>query len=188
MLRSVSSAVPHSAPPLTRVPLLGIESVLQADSPSHSHKQCRVSERSQRGFFRSFAKRIASQRIRSVHTTAAWSCGKPDADDAPVQLEAHRTSATRQNTSPGHLIGKNHKPLWYAVYADRWAHACIGLSAFHGITYWDAGGSWGGIGLDTADRQRVRMSYVIHPGAKDASFAEAEYRQLSAPPQARWEN
>ncbi|NUQ64956.1 MAG: hypothetical protein HUU20_21035 [Pirellulales bacterium] len=85
------------------------------------------------------------------------------------------------------VIGKNRKPLWYAVYADRWAHACVGLSTFHGITYWDAGGNWGGIGLDTSDRQGVRMSYVIHPGAKDAEFAETDYRQLADPPKARWE-
>jgi len=32
------------------------------------------------------------------------------------------------------------------------------------------------------------MSYAIHPGAKDASFAEADYRQLTTPPMAHWEN
>jgi len=86
------------------------------------------------------------------------------------------------------VLGKNPKPLWYAVYAERWAHACIALSPFRGLSYWDAGGSWGGIGLDTGSRENVRMSYVIHPGARDASFAESDYRQLTAPPSARWEN
>ena len=84
-------------------------------------------------------------------------------------------------------MGKNAKPLWYAVYADRWAHSCVGLSQFNGMTYWDAGGSWGGIGLNTAALEGVRMSYVVHPGAKDARFAEEDYRQLTTPPQARWE-
>lgn len=85
------------------------------------------------------------------------------------------------------VLGKNPKPLWYAVYAERWSHTCIALSPFQGISYWDAGGSWGGIGLTTGSRDNVRMSYVIHSGAKDASFAEADCRQLTAPPSARWE-
>jgi hypothetical protein len=86
------------------------------------------------------------------------------------------------------VLGKNPKPLWYAVYTERWAHACIALSRFQGVAYWDAGGSWGGIGLTSAVRDNVRMSYVVHPGAKDASFAEADYRQLTTPPSARWES
>lgn len=85
------------------------------------------------------------------------------------------------------VLGKNSRPLWYAVYAERWAHACIGLSGFNGMTYWDTGGSWGGIGLNTSKTDGVRVSYVVHPGAQDASFAEEDYRQLAAPPQARWE-
>ncbi len=85
------------------------------------------------------------------------------------------------------VTGKNRKPLWYAAYAERWAHSCIALSPFNGIAYWDAGGSWGGIGLDAAARDGMRMSYVIHPGAEDAAFADADYRQLTAPPAARWE-
>ncbi|HNX34953.1 MAG TPA: glycoside hydrolase [Kiritimatiellia bacterium] len=85
------------------------------------------------------------------------------------------------------VLGKNPKPLWYAVYAERWAHACIALSPFSGVAYWDAGGSWGGIGFNAGARENVRMSYVVHPGAKDAAFAEEDYRQLTAPPQARWE-
>jgi hypothetical protein len=86
------------------------------------------------------------------------------------------------------VLGKNAKPLWYAVYAERWAHVCIALSPFRGLSYWDAGGGWGGIGLDTGSRENVRMSYVVHPGARDAAFAEADYRQLTTPPSARWEN
>jgi len=85
------------------------------------------------------------------------------------------------------VLGKNQKPLWYAVYAERWAHACIALSPFQGVAYWDAGGSWGGIGLTSSVRDNVRMSYVIQAGAHDASFAENDYRQLTAPPVARWE-
>jgi hypothetical protein len=85
------------------------------------------------------------------------------------------------------VVGRNRQPRWYAVYADRWAHSCVGLSPFESLTYWDAPGSWGGIGLNCASIDGVRMSYVIHPGAKDAAFAEEDYRQLTKPPQARWE-
>ncbi|MBU4460031.1 MAG: hypothetical protein KJ579_05645, partial [Verrucomicrobia bacterium] len=85
------------------------------------------------------------------------------------------------------VLGKNPKPLWYAVYAERWAHACIALSPFRGLSYWDSGGSWGGIGLDAGSRENVRMSYVVHAGAQDAAFAEADFRQLTAPPSAHWE-
>lgn len=85
------------------------------------------------------------------------------------------------------ILGRNRKPLWYAVYADRWAHSCVGLSPFHSITYWDAGSNWGGIGLDTSARAGVRMSYVVHPGAHSADFAEEDYRQLATPPVGRWE-
>ncbi len=85
------------------------------------------------------------------------------------------------------VLGKNPGPLWYAVYADQWAHSCVGLSPFTGMTYWDTGGAWGGIGLDSPALEGVQMSYVVHPGAKDAGFAEDDYRQLTTPPQARWE-
>lgn len=84
------------------------------------------------------------------------------------------------------VLGKNPQPRWYAVYAEGWAHTCVALSPCRGLSYWDAGGLWGGIGLDTGARDGVRMSYVVHPGAADASFAESDYRQLSAPPAVRW--
>ena len=61
----------------------------------------------------------------------------------------NRAAVNGQGDDEG-VLGKNPKPLWYAVYADRWAHSCVGLSQFHGMTSWDAGSSWGGIGLDTA--------------------------------------
>lgn len=109
-----------------------------------------------------------------------------------AQPGQYADNAGTRATVDGHgddegVLGKNPKPLWYAVYAERWAHACIALSPFRGLAYWDAGGSWGGIGLDTGSRENVRMSYVVHPGAQDAAFAEADYRQLAAPPSARWE-
>jgi hypothetical protein len=85
------------------------------------------------------------------------------------------------------VAGKNHKPTWYAVFAPRWAHSCVALSSFGNLTYWDSVDHWGGIGLDTGSRENVRMSYVIHPGAGDAAFADADYRQLTNPPQVRWE-
>ncbi len=85
------------------------------------------------------------------------------------------------------VSGKNPKPLWYGVYAERWAHTCVALSPVRGLGYWDAGGAWGGVGLDASSRDGVRMSYVIHSGAHNAAFAEADYRQRTAPPAARWE-
>lgn len=72
--------------------------------------------------------------------------------------------------------GKN----WYAVCGDGWAHACIALSSFDHIAYWD-GGHWGGIGLVTAETKNVRMSYVIQAGKTDASFAENAYRRFTSP-------
>ncbi len=109
-----------------------------------------------------------------------------------AQAGAYADNAGTKVLVDGHgddegVIGKNPKPLWYAVYAERWAHACVALSPVHGLAYWDAGGSWGGIGFNAGSRDGVRMSYVIHPGAKDAAFADADYRQLAAPPAARWE-
>ena len=79
------------------------------------------------------------------------------------------------------IYGKNQKPKWHAVYAGDWAHSCIALSRLDGIAYWDSG-SWGGIGLTTGATKGVRMSYVIHPGAKDAGFAAHDHRRLTSPP------
>jgi hypothetical protein len=84
------------------------------------------------------------------------------------------------------VTGRNPKPRWTAVFAESWAHACIALSPFSGVAYWDAGGSWGGIGFTAGARDGVRMSYVVRPGAADAGFAEEASRQLAAPPAARW--
>jgi len=72
--------------------------------------------------------------------------------------------------------GKN----WYAVWADDWAHSCVAISPFDHLAYWDSG-SWGGIGLVTRETKNVRMSYAVRPGARDASFAEAEHRRLATP-------
>ncbi|MHB8901787.1 MAG: hypothetical protein ACYC6Y_23780, partial [Thermoguttaceae bacterium] len=97
-----------------------------------------------------------------------------------------RASVDGQGDDEG-VLGKNHRPLWYAVYADGWAHSCTALSPMSGMTYWDAGGSWGGIGMDSPATDGVRMSYTVHPGAKDARFAADDYRQSTSPPQPRWE-
>jgi hypothetical protein len=67
------------------------------------------------------------------------------------------------------------------VYADQWAHSCIALSPFDHIAYWDAGSYWGGIGFVTGETRNLRMSYVIHPGASDAAFAEEDWRRLKNP-------
>ncbi len=103
-----------------------------------------------------------------------------------VDNAGNRAAVDGKGSDEG-VLGKNPKPLWYAVYADRWAHSCVGLSRFNGMTYWDAGNSWGGIGLNTSALEGVRMSYVVHAGAKDTRFAEEDYQQLTTPPLARWD-
>ena len=77
-------------------------------------------------------------------------------------------------------------PKWYAVYAADWAHSCVALSPLNHIAYWDAGGM-GGIGLVAANETAgIRMAYVIHPGAADASFGAEDYRRLTTPVTAVW--
>jgi hypothetical protein len=56
------------------------------------------------------------------------------------------------------------------------AFLCLYLSAIE---------TWARIPTSAA-RENVRMSYVVHAGARDAAFAEADCRQLTAPPSARW--
>ncbi|MDH7571890.1 MAG: hypothetical protein QHJ73_20105, partial [Armatimonadota bacterium] len=69
------------------------------------------------------------------------------------------------------VYGKNRDPKWYAVFAPQWAHSCVALSPFDHIAYWDAG-QLGAIGFVADNRtEGIRMSYVIHPGASDGSFA-----------------
>lgn len=104
-----------------------------------------------------------------------------------VDNAGNRAAVDGQGNDEG-VLGKNRNPLWYAVYADGWAHSCVALSPSNGMTYWDGGGNaWGGIGLNSPTIKDVRMSYVVHPGAKDARFAEEDQRQLTQPPKAHWE-
>ncbi|MFA4016796.1 MAG: hypothetical protein RUDDFDWM_001907, partial [Candidatus Fervidibacterota bacterium] len=80
------------------------------------------------------------------------------------------------------VIGKNLQPKWYAVYSDNWAHSCIALSQFDNLTYWDAGGNWGGIAFGTGQTKGIRLAYVLHTGQKDATFALWDYERLAKPP------
>jgi hypothetical protein len=82
------------------------------------------------------------------------------------------------------VYGKNRNPKWYAIYAPGWAHSCVALSPFDHIAYWD-GGLMGGIGLTTGQITNNRMSYVIHPGQKDATFAATDYELLTKPVKVR---
>jgi len=75
------------------------------------------------------------------------------------------------------VIGKNPSPQWYAAYAPTWAHSCVALTPFEGLTYWDAG-AWGGVGFGTGRTSDVRLAYVIHPGQANADFAAADYERL----------
>jgi hypothetical protein len=111
-------------------------------------------------------------------------------------LERGTYADNRGNTAvvDGHgdaenVYGRNAKPKWYAVFAPDWAHACVTLTPVESIAYWDTGGSWGSIGFHNSARQTsgIRMSYVIHPGAKDAGFAEHDCRRLATPVAVIWE-
>jgi len=87
------------------------------------------------------------------------------------------------------VYGRNAKPKWYAVFTPDWAHSCVALTPVDSLAYWDTGGSWGSIGFHTGAKQAngIRMSYVIHPGAKDAGFAGVDCRRLATPPAVAWE-
>ncbi|MFA6563899.1 MAG: glycoside hydrolase [Verrucomicrobiia bacterium] len=111
-------------------------------------------------------------------------------------LERGTYADNRGNTAvvDGHgdaenVYGRNAKPKWYAVFTPDWAHSCVALTPVESLAYWDAGSSWGSIGFHTSARQMsgIRISYVIHPGAKDAGFAGEDCRRLSKPPAAVWE-
>jgi len=78
------------------------------------------------------------------------------------------------------VMGTTRQPRWYAVYAPRWAHACLALSPHDSIVYWDSA-AMGGIGFNTSHTQGVRLRYVILPGASDATFAEHWYRRAQEP-------
>jgi len=86
------------------------------------------------------------------------------------------------------IYGKNRNPKWYAVFAPGWAQSCIALSPFDHNVYWDAGSSWGAIGFTVAGNRTsdIRLGYVIHPGATDATFAEKDHRELTTPMTASW--
>lgn len=83
-------------------------------------------------------------------------------------------------------MGSTKEPRWYAVYAPRWAHACLALAPADSIVYWDSP-AMGGIGFSTQSTTGVRLRYVILPGAQDASFAQRWYRRAMEPAQIRWE-
>lgn len=85
------------------------------------------------------------------------------------------------------IYGKNRDPKWCAVYTKDWAHSCIALSRFEHIAYWDSAGAWGEIGFVTGATKAIRMSYVIHSGAKDPDFAAEDYHRLTSPPKVRVE-
>jgi hypothetical protein len=80
------------------------------------------------------------------------------------------------------VIGKNPQPKWYAVYSDAWAHSCVALSRFDGLTYWDVEGAWGGIAFGTNQTKGIRLAYVLHGGQRDATFAAWDYERLTKPP------
>lgn len=78
------------------------------------------------------------------------------------------------------VLGTTQSPRWYAVYASRWAHACLALTPMDVIVYWDSA-AMGGIGFNTGRTRDVRLRYVVLPGARDPSFAEWWYRRAMEP-------
>jgi len=87
------------------------------------------------------------------------------------------------------VYGRSAKPKWYAVFAPTWAHSCVALTPAESVAYWDTPGGWGSIGFHTSPRQTsgIRFSYVIHPGASDAGFAERDCQRLTRPATVVWE-
>ncbi len=73
------------------------------------------------------------------------------------------------------------RPLWYAVYADDWAEACVTRTPGTRITYWDSG-NWGGIGFVMGSQDTVALTYVYAPGAPDARFARDAAARIATPP------
>ena len=83
------------------------------------------------------------------------------------------------------VLGKTRNPKWHAVYAEEWAHACIALSPFHSLTYWDSG-AWGGIGFEGPKEAPAHMRYVFQPGAGNADFARDACARAAAPVEIAW--
>jgi hypothetical protein len=83
--------------------------------------------------------------------------------------------------------GAQPNPKWYCVYSENWAHSCIALSEMDCVGYWDDG-TMGQTGFITGKTKDVRMSYVIHPGAKDASFGSLDYMKSTTPVVGMWED
>ncbi|HET6385293.1 MAG TPA: glycoside hydrolase [Armatimonadota bacterium] len=79
------------------------------------------------------------------------------------------------------VSGRSKNPAWFAVYTGDWAEAGIALSTMSGITYWDTGGAWGGIGFDTSAAKGIRIAYWFQSGAPDAGFAVKDSERLGTP-------
>jgi len=71
------------------------------------------------------------------------------------------------------------RPDWMALYGPRGACAMVPQTAV-GSTYWDAAGSWGGVGYHH-DPKRSREWLVFRANAADASFAKEAWDQLRSP-------
>jgi hypothetical protein len=73
------------------------------------------------------------------------------------------------------------RPRWYTVTGEGWGHSCVALSPVNDITYWDASGSWGGIGFDASPLQDLRFCYVFHSGPLRASYGALDMQRLTLP-------
>ncbi|MBI5835441.1 MAG: hypothetical protein HZB16_24325 [Armatimonadetes bacterium] len=71
------------------------------------------------------------------------------------------------------------QPEWIALYGPRGACAMVAERATSS-TYWDAGGSWGGVGFHH-DPKRSREWLVFRANAADASFAKEAGEQCRQP-------
>jgi hypothetical protein len=84
------------------------------------------------------------------------------------------------------VSGMQKNPKWYCAYSPDWAQSCIALSPEESICYWDED-ALGQIGFTNGSAKNVRMSYVIHAGAHDSSFAADDCNRLTSPMRVVWQ-
>lgn len=80
------------------------------------------------------------------------------------------------------VTANNANPQWYAMYNDRWSHACVALSEFAGQSYWDEGAAIGQCGFQSLRPDGNRYAHVIGGPEESADFAAAWHASLTTPP------
>ena len=78
------------------------------------------------------------------------------------------------------ISGQNAGPQWYTIRGPGWAHACIAMSEFDNMSYWD-GGARGQIGFTSGSLEGHRVGYTLRPEQPDASFGAKDHELLTTP-------